>query len=121
MANPALPTGPASEKLGYGIYDDAGAAEAALTRVVNASVVATATQSGAMAVASMVLHDAADVAAEGPIKVGGYASTAAPAAVAAADRVAAWFTLNGAQVVAQVAHTVGGATPYSALSTAAVL
>jgi hypothetical protein len=121
MPNPALPLGPSSEKLGFSIYDDASVGEAALTRVVNASVIGTSTQSGALAVAGMTLHDAADVAAEGPLKVGGYASTAAPAAVAAADRVAAWFQLNGALMTGQVAHTVGGWTPYAALSTAAVL
>jgi hypothetical protein len=44
-----------------------------------------------------VAHDAVDSGA--PAKIGGYASTTAPTAVTAADRVNAWFNLNGAQVV----------------------
>lgn len=44
-------------------------------------------------------HDAVD--AGFPIKVGGKASLTAPTAVAAADRVNAWFDLNGRQVVSQ--------------------
>ena len=46
-----------------------------------------------------VAHDAVD--AGNPIKVGGYASGTAPTAVAAADRVNAWFDLNGRQIMAQ--------------------
>lgn len=46
-----------------------------------------------------VAHDAADSGS--PAKIGGYASTTPPTAVSAAgDRVNAWFTLNGAAVVA---------------------
>lgn len=49
--------------------------------------------------ANLVAHDAVD--AGSPLKVGGYASTAVPTAVSAAgDRVNAWYTLNGAAVVA---------------------
>jgi hypothetical protein len=49
--------------------------------------------------ANMVAHDAAD--AGNPLKIGGYASSTVPTAVSAsADRVNAWYTLNGAAVVA---------------------
>jgi hypothetical protein len=44
-----------------------------------------------------VAHDAADSGS--PAKIGGYASTTAPTAVTAGDRVNGWFNLNGAQVV----------------------
>lgn len=44
---------------------------------------------------STTAHDAPD--ANNPLKVGGYASTTPPTAVAAADRVNAWFGLNGQQ------------------------
>jgi hypothetical protein len=122
MANPAAPLDSTSAKMGFGIFLTGGNDTPAWVRIVDAAVVADETTvSGAMSVASKVLHDAADVAAEGPVKIGGYASAAAPTAVSAADRVASWFTLNGAQVVAPIAHTVGGTTPYSALSTGAVL
>ncbi len=47
-------------------------------------------------------HDAAD--AGEPVKIGGYAKAAAPSDVSAdADRVNAWFLLNGAQAVAVTA------------------
>jgi hypothetical protein len=46
-----------------------------------------------------VAHDAVDSGA--PVKIGGYASLTAPTAVAAGDRVNAWFDLNGRGVVAQ--------------------
>jgi hypothetical protein len=182
-ANPASPRethDTTGTKLGYYLYNDGGTATAAFARVLNAAVVGTEThKSGSIAIASMVLHDAADVAAEGPLKIGGYASAAAPTSVSAdADRVAAWFLRNGALavnpvgggglagilddaaftpgtsgvvmagfeadetatdsvdegdagagrmtldrkiIVAQYAHTAGGATPYAALSSAAVL
>lgn len=45
-------------------------------------------------------HDSVD--SGNPVKIGGRASTAAPAAVADADRVNAWLTPNGAQVAALV-------------------
>jgi hypothetical protein len=123
MANPTAPfDSSGTAKMGFGIYLDGANDAPAWVRILNAAVVADeTTKSGSMSVASMVAHDAVDVAAEGPVKVGGYASTAAPSAVAAADRVAAWFQLNGALMTGQVAHTVGGWTPYSALSTGAVL
>lgn len=103
-ANPASPretNDSTGTKLGYYLYNDGGTATAAFARVLNAAVVGTEThKSGSIAIASMVLHDAADVAAEGPVKIGGYASAAAPTSVSAdADRVAAWFLRNGALAV----------------------
>lgn len=99
MVNPVLPVGGGGEKLGFGIWDDAGTATAVLTRVLAAATVGTEdTESGSMAVASMTLHDAPDVAAEGPVKVGGYAKATAPTSVADGDRVNAWFDLDGAQM-----------------------
>lgn len=50
-------------------------------------------------VAGDTAHDAVD--AGNPIKVGGKASTARPAAVAIGDRVNAWFDRNGVQYVNQ--------------------
>lgn len=50
-----------------------------------------------------VAHDAADSGS--PVKIGGYASTTAPTAVTAADRVNAWFSLNGAQHVTPASGT----------------
>lgn len=62
------------------------------------------TNAGTFAVqpAGSVAHDAA-ASGVNPVLVGGYASTAVPAAVSAAtDSVRAWMTPNGAQVVASV-------------------
>lgn len=44
-----------------------------------------------------IAHDAVDAGL--PLKVGGYANSAAPTAVAVGDRVNQWFTLNGRAVV----------------------
>jgi len=55
-------------------------------------------------------HDAVD--AGNPIKVGGKASSAVPSAVAANDRVNAWYDLNGRSIIA------GGAAADAATSTA---
>lgn len=99
-------------KLGYGIYLDGANDVAAFPRILNAAVVADEThKSGSYAVASMVLHDAVDVAAEGPVKIGGYAKATAPTAVSAdGDRVAAWFDLRGAQatVLTAAGALIGG-------------
>jgi len=46
---------------------------------------------------TMVAHDAVDSGE--PLKIGGYAKATAPANVADADRVNAWFLLNGSKVV----------------------
>lgn len=51
-----------------------------------------------------VAHDSADVGE--PVKVGGKASSAAPSAVSANDRVNAWFNLSGRQSVF-IAHSGG--------------
>lgn len=51
-----------------------------------------------LSVQGAVAHDAVD--AGSPVKVGGYAKSTAPTAVADADRVNAWFTQNGALMVA---------------------
>ncbi len=44
-----------------------------------------------------VANDAPD--AGNPVEIGGYASSAAPTSVTLADRVRAWFQLNGAQAI----------------------
>lgn len=182
MPNPASPreaNDTTGTKLGYGLWSNAGTATAAFWRIVNAAVVgAETTVSGALAIAAQTLHDAADAAAEGPVKVGGVAATTTQAAVTAGDRVQAAYSLTGAahvvptgggglaaladdaaftpgtngvvmagfqadetatdsvdegdagagrmtldrkQIIANYAHTAGGASAYSALSTAAVL
>lgn len=180
MANPASPVEAGNAKLGYAVADNgAGADQAALPRIVNPTLVDDETdESGALAVAAMTLHDAVDVAAEGPVKIGGVADSTRPAAVADGDRVNAAFDLQGGlqvlpvggggvagiaddapftpgtnavvmagfeadesapdsvdegdagaarmtldrkQIVTARPHTSGGLTPYSAISTAAVL
>jgi hypothetical protein len=53
---------------------------------------------GALQTNGSIAHDSVD--AGNPNKIGGYASSAVPTAVsAAADRVNAWFDLNGRQVI----------------------
>jgi hypothetical protein len=52
-----------------------------------------------------VAHDSPD--ANNPVKVGGKALSAAPTAVAANDRVNAWFDLFGAQMMGVVPHSIG--------------
>lgn len=53
---------------------------------------------GVIGAVGNVAHDAVDSGA--PTKIGGYASTTAPTAVAAGDRVNAWYGLNGQTVIA---------------------
>lgn len=53
---------------------------------------------GNLRVVGNIAHDGVDAGA--PVKIGGKASNTAPTAVSAADRVNAWFDLNGRQVVA---------------------
>jgi hypothetical protein len=111
MANPAAPQDANSVNIGFGIYLDGAADAASWLRILNAAVVADeTTKSGSLAVASMTLHDAADPAAEGPVKIGGKASAAAPTDVTGNDRVNAWFLLNGAQatVLTAAGALIGG-------------
>lgn len=58
-------------------------------------------------------HDSVD--SGNPLKLGGYAKTAAPTAVADADRVNAWFTQNGALNVVPQPHTQGGLSIFRSL------
>lgn len=51
----------------------------------------------ALAVGGGTPHDSVD--SGNPLKVGGYASATAPTAVAGGDRVNAWLSLNGAQII----------------------
>lgn len=61
---------------------------------------------GNLSVHSQYFHD--DVDGGGPLKIGGYASTASPAAVSAdGDRVNAWFNRRGAQRIA-ISDDAGG-------------
>ena len=55
--------------------------------------------------AGNIAHDAVD--SGNPVKIGGYASSASPAVVAAGDRVDQWYSLRGALVIA--AHAASGA------------
>ena len=73
-----------------------------------------------------IVHDAVD--AGKPIKVGGKANTTAPTAVAAGDRVDAWFGLRGELIVlpymplaARSGDTVGPKTVTLTLTTNAAL
>lgn len=104
MANPAAPretNDTTGAKIWNGVWNSGGAAAASLFRIVNAALVnAETTVSGALAIAAQTLHDAADPAAEGPVKIGFYGKAAAPPDVSAdGDRVNGWALLNGAQVV----------------------
>ncbi len=107
MANPSSPVegSAAGALLGYGIALDGSDDIAAFSRILNAAVVADETnKSGAVAVASKVLTDAADAATEGPIKIGGKSTdhTATPTEMSAAgDRVDALFDRVGRQAVYQ--------------------
>lgn len=58
-----------------------------------------------------VANDAVD--SGNPLKIGGYASATAPTNVAGADRVNAWFFLNGSQAV-QIVDSTGTALTYNA-------
>lgn len=62
----------------------------------NAQALLTGTD-GALASVGNVAHDAAD--SGNPLKLGGKAASSLPSAVAAGDRVDAYFDLNGRQVV----------------------
>jgi hypothetical protein len=109
----------ATESLDAG--DGAGGATAAQIGEVQANPTANtvldrlkaiATALASVPVVGSVAHDGVDAGA--PIKIGGYAaaSAAAPAVVAPADRVNAWFSRNGAQVVALgTQNVVGTASP----------
>lgn len=112
MANPAAPQDANSVNIGFGIYLDGAADAPAWIRILNAAVVADeTTKSGAVAVGGMVAHDGADVAALGPLKIGGYAKAAAPSDVSGdADLVNAWFLRNGAQamVLTAAGALIGG-------------
>lgn len=102
MANPAPPQAAGGINTGFGIYLDGADDAAVWVRILNAAVVADeSTKSGAIAVGGMVAHDGADVAALGPLKIGGYAKAAAPSDVSGdADLVNAWFLRNGALATA---------------------
>lgn len=87
---------------GTGVTEDVNLAEvggAAIalgqTTMAASLPVAIASNQSAIPVLGSVAHDAADSGA--PVKIGGYASSTAPANVTAADRVNAWFLLNGSQ------------------------
>lgn len=72
------------------------------------------------AAAMDVAHDIPDTG--NPVKIGGRADSTTPADVSAdGDRVNAWFNLAGSQANFLTAHTVGGCTPGSSISGAAVL
>jgi hypothetical protein len=118
MANPASPVEAGAAKLGYGIADDgAGADQATLPRMLNPGVVDDETDdSGSLAVASMTLHDAVDVAAEGPVKIGGVADSTRPTAVADGDRVNAAYDLQGAAHTLPFPATQGGLSTFNGTS-----
>jgi hypothetical protein len=109
MAEPATPLSLTGEKMGYAHAPDG---TAALVRVVNPAVMGTAVNpSATVSVASWILHDVADPAAEGPVKIGGYAKAAVPSDVSGdGDRVNAWFLRNGAQatVLTAAGALIGG-------------
>jgi hypothetical protein len=115
MANPASPVEAGAAKLGYGIADDgAGADQATLPRMLNPGVVDDETDdSGSLAIASMTLHDAVDVAAEGPVKIGGVADSTRPTAVADGDRVNAAYDLQGAAHVIPFPRASGGLSTFN--------
>jgi hypothetical protein len=56
-----------------------------------------------------------------PVKIGCRANTTTPSAVANDDRVNLWCNANGAAAIFNTAHTVGGCTPGSVISSGAVL
>lgn len=87
--------------VGMGVWSSAGTPTAAWIRILDAAVLTTEeTPSGAIAVGNKVLHDGADVAAVGPLKMGFYAKAAAPSDVSGdGDIVNGWALRNGAQVV----------------------
>lgn len=98
MPQPTAPQDLNSVNTGFGIWNNGGTATPVWPRMLAAAIVGTeTTQSGALSIGGMVVHDAVDTATIGPIKMGGYAKATAPTAVSAdADIVNAWFALNGA-------------------------
>lgn len=107
MANPPSPVegSAAGALLGYGVALVGADDVAAFSRILNPAVVADETNvSGAVAVASKILADAADPDAEGAIKIGGKSTdhTATPTEMSAAgDRVNALFDRVGRLAVYQ--------------------
>ena len=106
---------------------DLGATDNAVLDAIAASVAAIDTDTTTIATSLSVLDDwdnaasdgvtvSGDVAHDGvdagePVKIGGYAKATAPTAVSAdADRVNAWFLLNGAQatVLTAAGALIGG-------------
>jgi hypothetical protein len=84
----------------------AGGADADVNiAAVGGTATVTAGVNGLLAVGGNVAHDAVD--SGNPAKIGGYASSAQPTAVAAGDRVNAWYGLSGMAVVAVVGSTSG--------------
>jgi hypothetical protein len=76
----------------------------------------TPTSGSSLIALGNVAHDAAD--SGNPIKVGGYASTTVPTAVAAADRVNAWYGLNGQAMVQSVDPCATRTKQYYRINTA---
>ncbi len=70
----------------------------------------------AQAVGGGTPHDSVD--SGNPIKMGGKASTAVPAAVQDGDRANTWVNNNGAQATFTVPHTAGGLSVYRVVSAA---
>lgn len=101
MPQPTAPQDLNGVNTGFGIWNNGGTATPAWPRMLAAAVVGSETTvSGALSVGGMVVHDAADTATIGPIKMGGYAKATAPSVVSAdADIVNAWLTLRGEQAV----------------------
>ena len=102
----------ANRVLKAALHDAAGAAITTLP-VSLASVPSHAvTNAGTFAVqaAGDVAHDSPDSGGGAPVKIGGYAasSASAPTAVAAGDRVNAWYGLNGQAIVGYGSSGTGG-------------
>lgn len=130
MANPPAPLDSTSAKTGFGIYLDGAADAPAWVRIEDAAVVADeTTKSGSMRVIPMGGTGKAGIIDDGPFTPGTHgvvmagfeADETATDSVDEGDAGAGRMTLDRKQIVAQYAHTTGGWTPYSALSTGAVL
>lgn len=74
-----------------------GAATAAKQDTGNTSLASIDSKLTNPAVVGNVAHDAVDSGS--PVKIGGYASSSVPSSVSTADRVNAWFLLNGSLAV----------------------
>jgi hypothetical protein len=108
----------------------AGVSTASTIRVVeatdSASTLATIRAADAVeAIETKLATDAvegqdATLYTSGPVTIG-VASSTAPAAVSTGQMKRAWFNLNGAQMTQPIVGTIGGCTPNSSISTAAVL